>query len=240
MNCLGGKSNTGEGGEDARRFGRCQWRLCRSYITGCLRSFLVTPHYLANVGELQIKISKAPNRAAANYRYKVSEYIGNLRHSVPGVTPTSPAAPRYRSIEDLAQLIYDLKNSNPEADVTVKLVSLAGVGTVAAGVAKGKVTASSSPVAAARAPAMSSIKHAGVPWELGLAETQQTLILNDLRGRIRVQTDGQLRTAVCRCCHHAGRRIPRNGRLVTAGCIMMRKCHLNTRPVGIATKRRTA
>ena len=246
MNRLGGKSNTGEGGEDMRRFTRDEngdWR--RSHIKQVASGrFGVTPHYLVNAGEMQIKIAQGakPGEGGQLPGHKVSDYIGKLRYSVPGVTLISPP-PHHDiySIEDLAQLIYDLKNCNPEADVTVKLVSIAGVGTVAAGVAKGKadcVIVAGYDGGTGASP-LSSIKHAGVPWELGLAETHQTLILNDLRGRIRVQTDGQLRTGrdvIIATMLGAEEYAFATVALVTMGCIMMRKCHLNTCPVGIATQ----
>jgi glutamate synthase (NADPH/NADH) large chain/glutamate synthase (ferredoxin) len=246
MNRLGGKSNTGEGGEDMRRFTRDEngdWR--RSHIKQVASGrFGVTPHYLVNAGEMQIKIAQGakPGEGGQLPGHKVSDYIGKLRYSVPGVTLISPP-PHHDiySIEDLAQLIYDLKNCNPDADVTVKLVSIAGVGTVAAGVAKGKadcVIVAGYDGGTGASP-LSSIKHAGVPWELGLAETHQTLILNDLRGRIRVQTDGQLRTGrdvIIATMLGAEEYAFATVALVTMGCIMMRKCHLNTCPVGIATQ----
>ncbi|HTM22564.1 MAG TPA: glutamate synthase large subunit, partial [Kofleriaceae bacterium] len=201
MNRIGGRSNTGEGGEDYRRFDReanGDWR--RSAIKQVASGrFGVTPHYLINAAELQIKMAQGakPGEGGQLPGHKVSEYIGWLRHSVPGVTLISPP-PHHDiySIEDLAQLIFDLKNANPEANISVKLVSEVGVGTVAAGVAKAHadlVTISGCEGGTGASP-VSSIKHAGIPWELGVAETHQTLVLNDLRGRIRVQTDGLLRT----------------------------------------------
>ncbi|MHC5067274.1 MAG: glutamate synthase large subunit [Planctomycetota bacterium] len=246
MNRLGAKSNTGEGGEDPRRFTPDDnGDLRRSHIKQVASGrFGVTPHYLVNAGELQIKICQGakPGEGGHLPGHKVSEYIANLRNSVPGVSLISPP-PHHDiySIEDLAQLIYDLKNCNPEADITVKLVSIVGCGTVAAGVAKGHadtVIIAGYDGGTGASP-FSSIKHAGVPWEIGLAETQQTLVLNDLRGRIRVQTDGQLRTprdviiaALLGAEEYAFATIA----LVSVGCIMMRKCHLGTCPVGVATQ----
>ncbi len=194
MNRIGGKSNTGEGGEDPERFSPdANGDLRRSAIKQVASGrFGVTPHYLVNADELQIKIAQGakPGEGGQLPGHKVSEYIGKLRYSVPGVTLISPP-PHHDiySIEDLAQLIFDLKNCNPRADITVKLVSEVGVGTVAAGVSKGhaeRVIISGYDGGTGASP-ISSIKHAGVPWEIGLAETQQTLVLNDLRGRIVVQ-----------------------------------------------------
>ena len=242
MNQIGGKSNTGEGGEDPARFVDNRRSKIKQVASG---RFGVTPHYLVNADELQIKIAQGakPGEGGQLPGHKVTEYIGWLRGSVPGVTLISPP-PHHDiySIEDLAQLIYDLKNCNPEADVAVKLVSLSGVGTVAAGVSKGH--AETVIIAGADggtgASPMSSIKHAGVPWEIGLAETQQTLVLNDLRGRIRVQTDGQLRTGrdvLIATMLGAEEYGFATVALMTMGCIMMRKCHLDTCPVGIATQK---
>ncbi|WP_020677267.1 glutamate synthase large subunit [Geopsychrobacter electrodiphilus] len=246
MNRLGGKSNTGEGGEDPRRYtpdvnGDQRRSAIKQVASG---RFGVTPHYLVNADELQIKIAQGakPGEGGQLPGHKVSEYIGSLRYSVPGVTLISPP-PHHDiySIEDLAQLIFDLKNCNPKADITVKLVSEVGVGTVAAGVSKGRaerVVIAGYDGGTGASPT-SSIKHAGIPWEIGLAETQQTLVLNDLRGRIIVQTDGQLRTgrdvvvaAILGAEEYAFATVA----LVTLGCIMMRKCHLNTCPVGVATQ----
>ena len=246
MNRIGGKSNTGEGGEDPRRYTPdANGDLRRSAIKQVASGrFGVTPHYLVNADELQIKIAQGakPGEGGQLPGHKVSEYIGELRFSVPGVTLISPP-PHHDiySIEDLAQLIFDLKNCNPKADITVKLVSEVGVGTVAAGVSKGhaeRVIIAGFDGGTGASPT-SSIKHAGIPWEIGLAETQQTLVLNDLRGRIIVQTDGQLRTgrdviiaAILGAEEYAFATVA----LVTVGCIMMRKCHLNTCPVGVATQ----
>ncbi len=246
MNRIGGRSNTGEGGEDPRRFQRDangDWR--RSAIKQVASGrFGVTPFYLVNAAELQIKMAQGakPGEGGQLPGHKVTDYIGWLRHSVPGVTLISPP-PHHDiySIEDLAQLIYDLKNANPEANISVKLVSEVGVGTVAAGVAKAHadlVTISGCEGGTGASP-VSSIKHAGIPWELGLAETHQTLVLNDLRGRIRVQTDGMLRTGrdvVIAAMLGAEEFGFATVALVTVGCIMMRKCHLDTCPVGVATQ----
>ncbi len=246
MNRIGGRSNTGEGGEDPRRFtpdANGDWR--RSAIKQVASArFGVTPHYLVNAAEIQIKMAQGakPGEGGQLPGHKVSDYIGGLRYSVPGVTLISPP-PHHDiySIEDLAQLIYDLKNANPEANVSVKLVSEVGVGTVAAGVAKAHadlVTISGCEGGTGASP-LSSIKHAGIPWELGLAETHQTLVLNDLRGRIRVQTDGMLRTGrdvIIAAILGAEEFGFATVALVTVGCIMMRKCHLNTCPVGVATQ----
>jgi glutamate synthase (NADPH/NADH) large chain/glutamate synthase (ferredoxin) len=246
MNRIGGRSNTGEGGEDHRRFEKeanGDWR--RSAIKQVASGrFGVTPHYLVNAAELQIKMAQGakPGEGGQLPGHKVSEYIGWLRHSVPGVTLISPP-PHHDiySIEDLAQLIFDLKNVNPEANISVKLVSEVGVGTVAAGVAKAHadlVTISGCEGGTGASP-VSSIKHAGIPWELGVAETHQTLVANDLRGRIRVQTDGLLRTGrdvIIAAMLGAEEFGFATVALVTVGCIMMRKCHLNTCPVGVATQ----
>ncbi|TVR12564.1 MAG: glutamate synthase large subunit [Planctomycetota bacterium] len=249
MNRLGGRSNTGEGGEDYRRFtpmpnGDSKRSAIKQVASG---RFGVTPYYMVNADELQIKVCQGakPGEGGQLPGHKVSEYIAWLRHSVPGVTLISPP-PHHDiySIEDLAQLIFDLKNCNPEAEVSVKLVSEVGVGTVAAGVSKAhadRVVIAGYDGGTGASP-MSSIKHAGIPWEIGLAETQQTLVLNDLRGRIRVQTDGQLRTGrdvVIAAMLGAEEYGFATVALVTVGCIMMRKCHLNTCPVGIATQDET-
>ena len=246
MNRIGGKSNTGEGGEDPRRFqpdenGDLRRSAIKQIASG---RFGVTPHYLVNADEIQIKISQGakPGEGGQLPGHKVSAYIGELRYSIPGVTLISPP-PHHDiySIEDLAQLIFDLKNCNPKADITVKLVSEVGVGTVAAGVSKGhaeRVIIAGFEGGTGASP-ISSIKHAGTPWEIGLAETQQTLVLNDLRGRIIVQTDGQLRTArdvVIAAMLGAEEYAFATVALITVGCIMMRKCHLNTCPVGVATQ----
>ena len=267
MNRIGGKSNTGEGGEDAKRFipvvqdtqlsdvlgkGRIERDLTlkagdslRSAIKQVASGrFGVTIEYLVNADQIQIKMAQGakPGEGGQLPGHKVSEYIGFLRHSVPGVGLISPP-PHHDiySIEDLAQLIHDLKNANPAASVSVKLVSEVGVGTVAAGVSKAKadhVVIAGHDGGTGASP-LSSIKHAGAPWELGLAETQQTLVLNQLRSRIRVQVDGQLRTGrdvVIGALLGADEFGFATAPLVVEGCIMMRKCHLNTCPVGVATQ----
>jgi glutamate synthase (NADPH/NADH) large chain len=265
MNRIGGKSNTGEGGEDAHRYPLMRkGETLSSRIAGVvvdvpvregdsLRSrikqvasarFGVTAEYLVNADQLQIKMAQGakPGEGGQLPGHKVSEYIAKLRFSVPGVGLISPP-PHHDiySIEDLAQLIHDLKNANPQASISVKLVSEVGVGTVAAGVAKAKadhVTIAGHDGGTGASPE-SSIKHAGTPWELGLAETQQTLVLNRLRGRIAVQVDGQMKTGrdvVVGALLGADEFGFATAPLVAAGCIMMRKCHLNTCPVGIATQ----
>ena len=249
MNRIGGRSNTGEGGEDPRRFvqdANGDWRRSRIKQVASGR-FGVTPHYLVNADELQIKMAQGakPGEGGQLPGHKVSDYIGWLRYSVPGVTLISPP-PHHDiySIEDLAQLIFDLKNVNPAANISVKLVSEVGVGTVAAGVAKAHaelVTIAGGEGGTGASP-LSSLKYAGLPWELGLAETHQTLVMNDLRSRIRVQTDGLLRTGrdvVIAAILGAEEYGFATVALVTVGCIMMRKCHLNTCPVGIATQDET-
>ena len=246
MNRLGAKSNTGEGGEDPERFAPLPNGDSRnSYIKQVASArFGVTSHYLVNAKELQIKMAQGakPGEGGQLPGHKVDENIARLRYSTPGVQLISPP-PHHDiySIEDLAQLIFDLKNANSEAAVSVKLVSEVGVGTVAAGVAKAhadKVLISGDSGGTGASP-LSSIKYAGVPWELGLAETHQTLVLNDLRGRIRVETDGQMKTgrdvaiaALLGAEEYGFATAP----LIIEGCIMMRKCHLNTCPVGIATQ----
>ena len=267
MNRIGGKSNTGEGGEDAGRFRKVKAGEMLSDIIGkgrierdielkagdSLRSaikqvasgrFGVTAEYLANSDQIQIKMAQGakPGEGGQLPGHKVSEYIGFLRHSVPGVGLISPP-PHHDiySIEDLAQLIHDLKNSNPAASVSVKLVAEVGVGTVAAGVAKAKadhIVIAGHDGGTGASP-ISSVKHAGAPWDLGLAEAQQTLVLNRLRGRVRLQTDGQLKTGrdvVIGALLGADEFGFATAPLVVTGCIMMRKCHLNTCPVGVATQ----
>jgi glutamate synthase (NADPH/NADH) large chain len=267
MNRIGGKSNTGEGGEDRNRYAPVKTgetlmsRLGRERVEvdiplqdgDSLKSkikqvasgrFGVTAEYLASSEMMQIKIAQGakPGEGGQLPGRKVSEYIAELRFSTPGVELISPP-PHHDiySIEDIAQLIHDLKNANPEAAVSVKLVSEVGVGTVAAGVAKAKsdhVTIAGHDGGTGASP-WSSIMHAGTPWELGLAETQQTLVLNRLRGRIAIQVDGQLKTgrdvligALLGADEFGFSTAP----LVVEGCIMMRKCHLNTCPVGVATQ----
>ena len=246
MNRIGAKSNTGEGGEDPARYVRDpngDWR--RSAIKQVASGrFGVTVEYLVNSEELQIKMAQGakPGEGGQLPGHKVDKVIARVRHSTPGVSLISPP-PHHDiySIEDLAQLIHDLKNSNPRARISVKLVAEVGVGTVAAGVSKAHsdVVLISGHDGGTGASPQTSIKHAGVPWELGLAETQQTLVLNDLRGRIVVQTDGQLKTgrdvavAILLGAEEFG---CATAPLVASGCIMMRKCHLNTCPVGVATQ----
>ena len=246
MNSIGAKSNTGEGGEDFRRYkpdpdGSWRNSAIKQVASG---RFGVTTDYLVNASDLQIKMAQGskPGEGGQLPGRKVDEYIGWIRHSMPGVELISPP-PHHDiySIEDLAQLIHDLKNVNPYARINVKLVSAVGVGTIAAGVAKGfgDVVLISGDSGGTGASPWSSIKHAGLPWELGLAETHQVLMANDLRSRIVVQTDGQLRTGrdVAVACLLGAEEfgfstLP----LVTLGCVMLRKCHLNTCSVGVATQ----
>jgi glutamate synthase domain-containing protein 2/glutamate synthase domain-containing protein 3 len=241
MNRIGGKSNTGEGGEDEERFGTERRSAVKQVASG---RFGVTANYLINADELQIKMAQGakPGEGGQLPGHKIDETIARVRHSIPGVTLISPP-PHHDiySIEDLAQLIYDLKNVNPRARISVKLVAEVGVGTVAAGVAKAHadVVLISGDSGGTGASPLSSIKHAGEPWELGLAEAHQVLVMNDLRGRVRLQTDGKLQTgrdvaiaAMLGAEEFGFSTAP----LVAMGCIMMRKCHLNTCPVGIATQ----
>jgi len=267
MNRIGGKSNTGEGGEDAKRFIPVATESTMANVIGknlietdiplkagdSMRSrikqvasgrFGVTAEYLASADQIQIKMAQGakPGEGGQLPGHKVSEYIAKLRFSVPGVGLISPP-PHHDiySIEDLAQLIHDLKNANPKASISVKLVSETGIGTVAAGVAKAKsdhIVVAGHDGGTGASP-VSSIKHAGTPWELGLAETQQTLVLNQLRGRVVLQVDGQIKTgrdvligALLGADEFGFATAP----LVVEGCIMMRKCHLNTCPVGVATQ----
>ena len=246
MNRIGGRSNTGEGGEDEERFRPDpNGDLRRSAVKQVASArFGVTTNYLVNADELQIKIAQGakPGEGGQLPGHKVDEVIARVRHSIPGVQLISPP-PHHDiySIEDLAQLIYDLKNVNPRARISVKLVAEVGVGIVAAGVAKAHadVILISGDSGGTGASPLSSIKQAGVPWELGLSETQQVLVMNDLRGRTRLQTDGKLATgrdvaiaALLGAEEFGFSTAP----LITLGCIMMRKCHLNTCPVGIATQ----
>jgi len=246
MNRIGGKSNSGEGGEDEIRFepkpnGDSERSAIKQVASG---RFGVTSYYLANADELQIKMAQGakPGEGGQLPGDKVDEWIGRTRHSTPGVGLISPP-PHHDiySIEDLAQLIFDLKNSNPKARINVKLVAEAGVGTIAAGVAKAKadVILISGYDGGTGASPISSIKHAGLPWELGLAEAHQTLVRNNLRSRVTLQTDGQLRTgrdiAIATLLGAEEYGIA-TAALVVTGCIMMRKCHLNTCPVGVATQ----
>ncbi len=246
MNRIGGKSNTGEGGEDEGRFkADANGDLRRSAVKQVASArFGVTANYLVNADELQIKMAQGakPGEGGQLPGHKVDDVIARLRHSTPGVGLISPP-PHHDiySIEDLAQLIFDLKNVNPKARIAVKLVAEVGVGTVAAGVAKAHadVVLISGDSGGTGASPLSSIKHAGIPWELGLAETQQTLLLNDLRSRIRVQTDGKLQTGrdvVIAALLGAEEFGFATTPLIAMGCIMMRKCHLNTCSVGIATQ----
>lgn len=246
MNRIGGKSNTGEGGEDEERFhSDSNGDLRRSAIKQVASGrFGVTTNYLANADEIQIKIAQGakPGEGGQLPGHKVDVVIAKTRHSIPGVGLISPP-PHHDiySIEDLAQLIFDLKNVNPLARISVKLVSEVGVGTVAAGVAKAHadMILISGDNGGTGASPLTSIKHAGVPWELGLAETQQTLVLNDLRSRVRLQTDGKLQTGrdvVIAALLGAEEFGFATTPLLAIGCIMMRKCHLNTCPVGIATQ----
>jgi glutamate synthase domain-containing protein 2/glutamate synthase domain-containing protein 1/glutamate synthase domain-containing protein 3 len=241
MNRIGGKSNTGEGGEDEERFGDGRRSAIKQVASG---RFGVTASYLVNADELQIKMAQGakPGEGGQLPGHKVDAVIARVRHSIPGVGLISPP-PHHDiySIEDLAQLIYDLKNVNPRARIAVKLVAEVGVGTVAAGVAKAHadVVLISGDSGGTGASPLSSIRHAGIPWELGLAETHQVLVLNDLRGRIRVQTDGKLQTGrdvVIAALLGAEEFGFSTAPLVALGCIMMRKCHLNTCPVGVATQ----
>ncbi len=246
MNRLGGRSNTGEGGEDPRRFTPdANGDLRRSAIKQVASGrFGVTIHYLVNSDQLQIKMAQGakPGEGGQLPGHKVDQYIGWVRHTTPGVGLISPP-PHHDiySIEDLKQLIYDLRCANPEGSVSVKLVSEVGVGTVAAGVAKANadhVLISGHDGGTGASP-LSSIQAAGVPWEIGLAETQQTLLKNDLRSRITVQTDGQLKTGrdvAIAACLGADEFGFSTAPLIATGCIMMRACHLNTCPVGIATQ----
>jgi glutamate synthase (NADPH/NADH) large chain len=246
LNRIGGKSNTGEGGEDEGRFTPdSNGDSRRSAIKQVASArFGVTANYLVNADELQIKMAQGakPGEGGQLPGHKVDDVIARLRHSTPGVGLISPP-PHHDiySIEDLAQLIYDLKNVNPRARISVKLVAEVGVGTVAAGVAKAHadVVLISGDSGGTGASPLSSIKHAGTPWELGLAEAQQVLLLNDLRGRVRIQTDGKLQTGrdvVIAALLGAEEFGFATTPLIAMGCIMLRKCHLNTCSVGIATQ----
>jgi glutamate synthase (NADPH/NADH) large chain len=246
MNRIGGKSNTGEGGEDPERFiplknGDSKRSAIKQVASG---RFGVTIWYLANADELQIKISQGakPGEGGELPGRKVDDNIARIRYSIPGVGLISPP-PHHDiySIEDLAQLIHDLKNANPSARISVKLVSEVGVGTVAAGVAKAHADhiLISGDTGGTGASPLTSIKHAGLPWELGIAETHQTLVMNDLRSRVILQTDGGLKTGrdvVIAAMLGAEEFGFATAPLIALGCIMMRKCHLNTCPVGIATQ----
>jgi len=241
MNSIGGRSNSGEGGEERSRFGTNRNSAIKQVASA---RFGVTAEYLMNAQELQIKIAQGakPGEGGQLPGHKVDAIIAKTRHSIPGVTLISPP-PHHDiySIEDLAQLIYDLKAINPQAAVSVKLVAEAGVGTIAAGVAKARadLICISGDSGGTGASPLSSIMRAGSPWELGLSETQQTLVMNNLRGRVRVQTDGQLKTGrdvVVAAMLGADEFGFATAPLIVEGCIMMRKCHLNTCPVGIATQ----
>jgi len=241
MNTIGGRSNTGEGGEDPTRFNTSKMSAIKQVASG---RFGVTNNYLTHARELQIKIAQGakPGEGGQLPGYKVNEIIAKTRNSTPGITLISPP-PHHDiySIEDLAQLIYDLKCTNPRAKVSVKLVAEDGVGTVAAGVAKAYadlITISGGEGGTGASP-LSSIKHAGLPAEFGIAETQQTLVMNNLRGRVKLQVDGQLKTGrdvVVMGCLGAEEFGFSTSALIVLGCIMMRKCHLNTCPAGIATQ----
>ena len=246
MNSIGGRSNTGEGGEDSERFKvREDGSTARSAIKQVASGrFGVTTNYLINADEIQIKIAQGakPGEGGQLPGHKIDKIIAKLRHSTPGITLISPP-PHHDiySIEDLAQLIFDLKCTNPRARINVKLVSEKGVGTIAAGVAKAhadSITISGCEGGTGASPA-SSIKHAGLPMELGISEVQQTLVINNLRDRVVLQTDGQLKTG--RDVVYAGLLGAEEfgfatASLIVLGCIMMRKCHLNTCPVGVATQ----
>ena len=241
MNSIGGRSNTGEGGEDPERFGTVKNSRIKQVASG---RFGVTNNYITNAEELQIKIAQGakPGEGGQLPGFKVNKIIARLRNSTPGITLISPP-PHHDiySIEDLAQLIYDLKVTNPRARVSVKLVSEDGVGTIAAGVSKAfsDIIIIAGTEGGTGASPASSIKHAGLPVELGIAETQQTLVLNNLRGRVKLQVDGQLKTGrdvVTLACLGAEEFGFSTAALIVLGCIMMRKCHLNTCPAGIATQ----
>src|SRR5438105_4520169 len=246
MNRLGGRSNTGEGGEDPERFipdshGDLRRSAVKQVASG---RFGVTSEYLVNADDLQIKMAQGakPGEGGQLPGHKVYPWIARTRYSTPGVGLISPP-PHHDiySIEDLAQLIHDLKNANPAARVHVKLVSEVGVGTVAAGVSKAHadVVLISGHDGGTGAAPLTSLKHAGAPWELGLAETQQTLLRNKLRDRIVVQADGQLKTGrdvIIAALLGAEEFGFASAPLVVSGCIMMRVCHLDTCPVGVATQ----
>ncbi|MBN2503685.1 MAG: glutamate synthase large subunit [Anaerolineales bacterium] len=248
MNTIGGRSNSGEGGEDPQRYQlRPDGTSSRSAIKQVASGrFGVTINYLVNADELQIKVAQGakPGEGGQLPGHKVDEKIAKTRYATPGVTLISPP-PHHDiySIEDLKQLIFDLKNANPAARVSVKLVSEVGVGTIAAGVAKAhadNIVISGYDGGTGASP-QSSIKHAGLPFELGIAETHQTLLLNNLRGRVRLQTDGQLKTGrdvVLAAILGAEEFAFGTASLIVLGCVMMRKCHKNTCPVGIATQNR--
>ncbi len=246
MNTIGGRSNTGEGGEPSERFyvadGEPNVRSAIKQVAS--GRFGVTTEYLVNADEIQIKIAQGakPGEGGQLPGFKVNEVIAKARHSMPGITLVSPP-PHHDiySIEDLAELIFDLKNVNPKAEISVKLVSESGIGTIAAGVAKAKadrIIISGADGGTGASPA-SSTKHAGMSAEIGLAEAQQTLIINRLRGQVKLQTDGQLKTgrdAMMMALLGAEEYAFATAALIVLGCVMMRKCHLNTCPVGVATQ----
>ena len=246
MNKLHGRSNTGEGGEDRARFMPCEdGTSLRSAIKQVASGrFGVTAEYLVNADEIQIKIAQGakPGEGGQLPGFKVDEVIAKTRHSIPGISLISPPAPHdIYSIEDLAQLIFDLKNVNPRAKISVKLVAESGVGTIAAGVAKAKadlIVISGAEGGTGASPA-SSIRYAGISPELGLSETQQTLVLNGLRGQVMLQVDGQLKTGrdiILMAMLGAEEFGFATSALIVLGCVMMRKCHQNTCPVGVATQ----
>lgn len=246
MNKIHGRSNTGEGGEDSARFiPREDGLSLRSAIKQVASGrFGVTTEYLVNADEIQIKVAQGakPGEGGQLPGYKVNDIIAKTRHSIPGISLISPP-PHHDiySIEDLAQLIFDLKNVNPHAEISVKLVSESGVGTIAAGVAKAKadrIVISGAEGGTGASP-ISSIRYAGLPPELGLSETQQTLVMNNLRGQVRLQTDGQLKTGrdiILMAMLGAEEFGFATSALIVLGCVMMRKCHMNTCPVGVATQ----
>jgi len=246
MNRIGGRSNTGEGGEDPERFealenGDSRRSAIKQVASG---RFGVTTHYLVNADEIQIKVAQGakPGEGGQLPGHKVDKIIAKTRYSIPGITLISPP-PHHDiySIEDLAQLIFDLKNVNPHAKISVKLVSETGVGTIAAGVTKASadlITISGAEGGTGASPS-SSIKHAGLPWEIGLAETQQTLVMNNLRRKVVIQVDGQMKTGrdvIIAALLGAEEFGFATSALVVLGCVMMRKCHLNTCPMGVATQ----
>ena len=246
MNRIGGRSNTGEGGEDPERFKPLEnGDSVRSAIKQVASGrFGVTTEYLVNADELQIKIAQGakPGEGGQLPGHKVDKIIAKTRYSIPGITLISPP-PHHDiySIEDLSQLIFDLKNVNPKAKISVKLVSESGVGTIAAGVTKAGadlITISGYEGGTGASPS-SSIKHAGLPLELGLAETQQTLVMNNLRRKVILQADGQLKSGkdiIIASLLGAEEFGFSTSALIVLGCVMMRKCHLNTCPVGVATQ----
>ena len=241
MNKLHGRSNTGEGGEDAARFGTEMRSAIKQVASG---RFGVTTEYLVNADEIQIKVAQGakPGEGGQLPGFKVDQVIARTRHSIPGISLISPP-PHHDiySIEDLAQLIFDLKNVNPKAKISVKLVAESGVGTIAAGVAKAKadlIVISGAEGGTGASPA-SSIRYAGISPELGLSETQQTLVLNGLRGQVLLQVDGQLKTGrdvVLMAMLGAEEYGFATAALIVLGCVMMRKCNQNTCPVGVATQ----